>query len=175
MNKLVSSLLNLNELESGNGHVEIEHFDLMELIENCVEAMDILIKQNGINLVMPDRKNIQVWADEFKTEQVVNNYLSNAIHYADGEKIVRISVEEHGDIVRVGVFNSGSNIAEDVLPNLWTKFYKADKARTREYGGSGLGLSIVKANMDAMGKDYGVENVEDGVNFWFELDASSTL
>ena len=175
MNKLVSSLLNLNELESGNIQVDIEHFDLMELIANCAETMDILIKQNGINLVMPEKKIIQVWADEFKTEQVVNNYLSNAIHYAAGEKTVRITVEEREDVVRVGVFNSGSNIPEDVLPNLWTKFYKADKARTREYGGSGLGLSIVKASMEAMGKDYGVENVEGGVNFWFELDASSTL
>jgi signal transduction histidine kinase len=175
MNKLVSNLLNLNELESGNIQVDIEHFDLMELIANCAEAMDILIKQNGINLVMPEKKIIQVWADEFKTEQVVNNYLSNAIHYAAGEKTVRITVEEREDVVRVGVFNSGSNIPEDALPNLWTKFYKADKARTREYGGSGLGLSIVKASMEAMDKDYGVENVEGGVNFWFELDASSTL
>ena len=175
MNKLVINLLNLNELESGEGRVEIEHFDLMEMIRNCAESMDILIKQNDIRLVMPDDKNVQVWADEFKTEQVLNNYLSNAIHYASGEKIIRISVTRHDDTVRVGVFNSGDNIPEDVLPNLWTKFYKADKARTREYGGSGIGLSIVKASMDAMGKKYGVENLDDGVNFWFELDGSNSL
>lgn len=175
MNKLVKNLLNLNELEFGNNNVEIEHFDLMELIRNCAESMDILIRQNGISLILPEEKSVPVWADEFKTEQVLTNYLSNAIHYADGEKIVRITVTRADSIVRVGVFNSGDAISEDVMPNLWTKFYKADKARTREYGGSGIGLSIVKACMEAMGRQYGVENTGDGVNFWFELDGSDTL
>ncbi|MCR5830943.1 MAG: HAMP domain-containing histidine kinase [Lachnospiraceae bacterium] len=175
MNKLVKSLLDLNELEFGDGKVEIEHFDLMELIRNCTESMDILIKQNGITLSIPDEKSVQVWADEFKCEQVLSNYLSNAIHYAAGEKIVKITVTRNGDVVRVGVYNSGENIPEDVIPNLWTKFYKADKARTREYGGSGIGLSIVKASMEAMGGDFGVENLPDGVDFWFELDGSNTL
>ncbi len=175
MNKLVKSLLDLNELEFGDRKVEIEHFDLMELIRNCTESMDILIKQNGITLSIPDEKSVQVWADEFKCEQVLSNYLSNAIHYAAGEKIVKITVTRNGDVVRVGVYNSGENIPEDVIPNLWTKFYKADKARTREYGGSGIGLSIVKASMEAMGGDFGVENLPDGVDFWFELDGSNTL
>ncbi len=175
MNRLVRSLLDLNELESGDPHVEIEHFDIIEMIRNCTDAMDILIKQNNIRLELPDDTSVAVWADEFKCEQVLNNYLSNAIHYASGEKIVRVSVSRRDDLVRIGVFNSGEAIADDVLPNLWTKFYKADKARTREYGGSGIGLSIVKASMEAMGKQYGVENVPGGVNFWFELDASSTL
>ncbi len=175
MNRLVKSLLDLNELESGGRAVDIEHFDIMELIRNCTEAMDILIKQEGIRLIIPEEESVQVWADEFKTEQVLNNFLSNAIHYAGGDKTVRITLTRSGDNVRIGVFNSGDNIPEDVLPNLWTKFYKADKARTREYGGSGIGLSIVKASMEAMGKSYGVENLPDGVNFWFELDGSNRL
>ena len=116
-----------------------------------------------------------MWADEFKTEQVLTNYLSNAIHYASGEKIVRIDVLRNGPVVRVIVFNSGDNIPEEIMPELWTKFYKADKARTREYGGSGIGLSIVKAVMEAMGGSYGVENREGGVAFWFELDATDSI
>ncbi len=175
MNKLVKNLLALNELEFGNDKVDLEHFDLMELIRNCTESMDILIKQNDIRLVMPETECINVWADEFKIEQVLTNYLSNAIHYAAGEKIVRITVARTDALVRVGVFNTGDNIPEDVIENIWTKFYKADKARTREYGGSGIGLSIVKASMEAMGMDYGVENLADGVNFWFEVDASDSL
>lgn len=175
MNKLVKNLLALNELESGSNKVEIEHFDLMELIKNCTESMDILIKQNDIKLIMPEDKSVSVWADEFKTEQVLTNYLSNAIHYASGDKTVRITIDRNGSLVRVGVFNSGDQIGDDVMPNLWTKFYKADKARTREYGGSGIGLSIVKACMEAMGRQFGVENHDDGVNFWFELDGSDTL
>ncbi|MCR5590810.1 MAG: HAMP domain-containing histidine kinase [Lachnospiraceae bacterium] len=175
MNKLVKNLLNLNELEAGGRKVEIEHFDLMELIRNCTASMDILIKQNGISLVMPQQTSIMVWADEFKTEQVLTNYLSNAIHYASGEKTVRIGATRNGDTVRVNVFNTGEPISDEVLPNLWTKFYKADKARTREYGGSGIGLSIVKACMEAMGRDYGVENHPDGVSFWFEVDCTDSI
>ena len=76
-------------------------------------------------------------------------------------------------IVRVSVFNTGTPIPEDAIPNLWTKFYKVDKARTRAYGGSGIGLSIVKAIMDSHQREYGVENVEDGVEFWFTLDAKA--
>ena len=78
---------------------------------------------------------------------------------------------ENNGIVRVSVFNSGKPIPEGELENIWVKFYKIDKARTREYGGSGIGLSIVKAIMDNHDKDCGVINHEDGVEFWFELDA----
>ncbi|MBQ6129034.1 MAG: GHKL domain-containing protein [Lachnospiraceae bacterium] len=179
MNRLVKNLLQLNELEFGNTQVEIEHFDLMELIRNCASSMDILIKQNDIAFQMPDKISIPVWADEFKVEQVLTNYLSNAIHYAksgsEGTKAVRIDVVKAGEVVRVSVYNSGDNIPEEIIPNLWTKFYKADKARTREYGGSGIGLSIVKACMDAMGHDYGVENHPGGVSFWFEVDGTDSL
>ncbi len=175
MNKLVKSLLDLNELEFGDNKVEIEHFDLMELIRNCAEAMDILIKQNDITLILPEDKSIPVWADEFKIEQVLTNYISNAINYVAGDKIIRITAQRRDTLVRIGVFNSGQPIPGDVMPHLWTKFYKADKARTREYGGSGIGLSIVKACMEAMGRQYGVENHEDGVNFWFEVDATDSI
>ena len=175
MNKLVKNLLALNELEFGNQALDIEHFDIMELIKNCADSMEILIKQNDIRLIMPEESHVPVWADEFKVEQVLTNYLSNAIHYASGEKTVKITVDREDTIVRVGVFNSGDHIPEDVLPNLWTKFYKADKARTREYGGSGIGLSIVKASMEAMGRQYGVENVDGGVNFWFDVDGTDTI
>lgn len=71
---------------------------------------------------------------------------------------------------RVSVFNTGMPIPEDSLPHLWEKFYKVDKARTREYGGSGIGLSIVKAIMESMNQKYGVINYENGVRFWFELE-----
>ena len=70
------------------------------------------------------------------------------------------------------VFNTGNPIPEDSLDKIWIKFYKVDKARTREYGGSGIGLSIVKAIMESMNQAYGVYNTDDGVAFWFELDCS---
>ena len=98
------------------------------------------------------------------------NYFSNAVNHCGGEKKIVISMEQKDGKVRVGVFNTGTPIPEEALPHLWEKFYKVDKARTREYGGSGVGLSIVKAIMDSMNQRYGVENYKNGVLFWFELE-----
>ena len=98
------------------------------------------------------------------------NYFSNAVNHCSGEKRIVVSLEERDSGVRVSVFNTGDRIPEESIPHLWEKFYKVDKARTREYGGSGVGLSIVKAIMESMNKSFGVENRENGVCFWFELE-----
>ena len=105
----------------------------------------------------------------------MTNYLSNAINHSGGEKIIVIRIcadEQKPGRIRVSVFNTGTPIPEDALPNLWTKFYKVDKARTREYGGSGIGLSIVKAIIDGHGQECGVENWDNGVEFWFTVDGT---
>lgn len=178
MNQMVRQLLTLTALEFGNDAVEVERFDLVELIEGVLTSAGILIQQKEALVEFDNSHPIYVWADEFKIEEVVTNYLSNALNHLDGEKKIRIRIdsmvghEESGDSVRVSVFNSGSPIPEEDLPNIWTKFYKVDKARTREYGGSGIGLSIVKAIMDSHHKDCGVRNLDDGVEFWFTLDGT---
>lgn len=94
-------------------------------------------------------------------------------HSMKEEPSLEKSEEKHSgkNRVRVGVFNTGDPIPEEALPHLWEKFYKVDKARTREYGGSGVGLSIVKAIMESMNQKYGVENYRNGVLFWFELES----
>ena len=79
-------------------------------------------------------------------------------------------MQDEGNRVKISVFNTGTPIPEADVPNLWNKFYKVDKARTREYGGSGIGLSIVKAIMESMNQEYGVQNFDNGVEFWFTLD-----
>ena len=171
MNKLVRNLLELNQLESGSDSVSMERFDIVELVSNCIQAVSILVSQNDITVNLDtDRGIMYVWADEFKVEQVVNNYLSNAIHYCTKDKRILIRIRDGEGFVRVSVFNTGDPIPDESVPHLWTKFYKVDKARTREYGGSGIGLSIVKAVMDSMNRGYGVVNHENGVEFWFELD-----
>lgn len=175
MNKLVRNLLELNQLEFGKENVQMERFDIIEMIHNCIQKDDILIKQGDIKVsFMHSEAPVYVWADEFKAEQVLNNYLSNAIHYCKNENRIEVTVTRRDDIVRIGVFNSGDPIPEDAIPHLWTKFYKVDKARTREYGGSGIGLSIVKAVMESLNKGYGVINHENGVEFFFELDGGQS-
>ena len=173
MNQMVKKLLTLNQLEFGNDTVTIERFDMTELIHGVLGASSILLEQNGITAEFTETEPMYVWADEFKIEEVMTNYLSNAIHHADFEKKISIYYTKKEDCVRVSVFNTGVPIPEADLPNLWIKFYKVDKARTREYGGSGIGLSIVKAIMDSLHRECGVINHENGVEFWMELDINS--
>ena len=173
MNQMVKKLLTLNQLEFGNDKVAMERFNLTELILGVVNSSSILLKQNGIHLIFETNEPMYVWADEFKVEEVVTNYLSNAIHHAEFEKEIRIRYTKHQDYVRLSVFNTGKNIPEEDLNRIWIKFYKVDKARTREYGGSGIGLSIVKAIMDSFHRDCGVINHENGVEFWMELDTKN--
>ncbi len=170
MNAMVKNLLTLNQLEAGNEIVSMERFDVTTLIKNQIAASDILLKQNGISVRMDDYGPVYVWGDEFRVEEVFRNYLTNAINYAQNEKIIAIKIVEVQGRVRVSVFNTGEPIPQESVAHLWEKFYKVDKARTREYGGSGIGLSIVKAVMDSMNQKYGVINYDNGVEFWFELD-----
>ncbi|MCR5792084.1 MAG: HAMP domain-containing histidine kinase [Lachnospiraceae bacterium] len=176
MNQMVKKLLDLNQLEFGNDKVEFERFDIVEMIRANISSNRILWEQKDIKVIFENQAPIYVWSDEYRVEEVINNYLSNARNHIDGERIIRINVERReGDIVRVSVSNTGQPIPEESLTKLWEKFYKVDKARTREYGGSGIGLSIVKAIMDSLNQNYGVENTEDGVCFWFELDGSDSI
>ena len=111
-----------------------------------------------------------IYADEFQTEEVITNFISNAINHcmanSDGRKIIKIDVMDIGDKVKVNVFNTGNPIPDEELEKIWIKFYKVDKARTREYGGSGIGLSIVKAITNSMGTECGAVNEKDGVSFF---------
>lgn len=169
MNRMVKKLLTLNQLEFGNDQVIMERFDMTELIRGVANSTRILMEQNGIRLELENSEEAWVWGDEFKVEEVITNYMSNAINHADGEKLIRVFYTRSEDKLRVSVFNTGQPIPEEDIEKIWVKFYKVDKARTREYGGSGIGLSIVKAIMDSFHQRCGVINHEDGVEFWMEL------
>lgn len=169
MNRMVKKLLTLNQLEFGNDQVIMERFDMTELIRGVANFTRILMEQKGIRLELENSEEAWVWGDEFKVEEVITNYMSNAINHADGEKLIRVFYTRSEDKLRVSVFNTGQPIPEEDIEKIWVKFYKVDKARTREYGGSGIGLSIVKAIMDSFHQRCGVINHEDGVEFWMEL------
>lgn len=175
MNVLVQRLLTLNQIEFGKEPVTMERFDLVTLVKNQVQSVDILLKQNNIKLQLQEYDTAYVWADEFKIGEVVSNYLSNAIHHCSGDKIIDIRFAEYEGKIRLTCFNTGHPIPEECIEHVWEKFYKVDKARTREYGGSGVGLSIVKAIMDSMHQNYGVDNFTNGVAFWFELELQEKI
>lgn len=176
MNTMVKRLLTLNQIEFGNDEPEMERFDINELIASVADANAIRAGQKNMSIVFDNRNEHNfVWADEYKTEEVLTNYISNALNHCDGKRAIEVRTEksENGGTITVTVYNSGKNIDDEDLERIWEKFYKTDKARTREYGGNGIGLSIVKAIMDSMGQEYGVRNVSDGVEFWFNLDCKS--
>ena len=170
MNRMVKNLLAWNQLEFGQDDVQFERFDITSLISGVLQSLDILIEQKEAQVIFRHKNPVYVWADEFKVEQVVRNYVNNALNHVDGEKVIEIKITQENDMAKITVFNTGTPIPEEDLPHIWEKFYKVDKARTREYGGNGIGLSIVKAIMDSFGKGYGAINHTNGVEFWFELD-----
>ncbi|MBR4671524.1 MAG: two-component sensor histidine kinase [Butyrivibrio sp.] len=170
MNIMVKKLLTLNQLEFGNEGATMERFDIVELVKNYIKSAELLARQKEATVKIGNYKPIFVWGDEFRVEEVLQNYYSNALNHIGGERVVDIKITEKDNKVRVSVFNTGNPIPEDSLKHIWDKFYKVDKARTREYGGSGVGLSIVKAIMESMNQDYGVINYDNGVEFYFELE-----
>ena len=170
MGRLVTSLLELNHIEFGDEPAEMKRFDIVPLISGVIASSEIIARQFDADIIFDAEDPVYVWSDEAKTETVFTNYLTNAIHYAGGEKRIEVRLSDSGDDLRIEVYNTGDKIPEESLDRIWEKFYKVDKARTREVGGTGVGLSIVKAVMEALNKPFGVINYDDGVGFWFELE-----
>ena len=127
-----------------------------------------------VNIKFDLKEPICVYADETFIEQVVNNYLSNAIKNIteiNGEKYIEIKIKlEKDNKVRISVFNTGRNISKENINKIWNRFYKEDTSRNRENGGTGIGLSLVKAIMDNYKDEYGVINKKNGVEFYFDLN-----
>ncbi|MBQ9303709.1 MAG: two-component sensor histidine kinase [Butyrivibrio sp.] len=170
MNMMVKKLLTLNQLEFGNEKANMDRFDIVEMVRNYIKSAELLARQKEATIQFDVEESIFVWGDEFKVEEVLQNYYSNALNHIDGEKIIEIKVVKLDNHARVSVFNTGKPIPKESIGHIWEKFYKVDKARTREYGGSGVGLSIVKAIMESMNQAYGVINYDNGVEFYFELE-----
>lgn len=175
MNKMVKMLLSLNQIESGANTIEYTRFNLTELVASLVDASLILIEKKNAKIYFERSAEVYAWADEYMIEEVVSNYLSNAINHVYENGIIEIKLIESGNNVRLAVFNTGDRIPEEDINKIWDKFYKVDKARTREYGGNGIGLSIVKAVMNAHNKPYGVINRETGVEFFIELETGTGI
>ena len=128
----------------------------------------MLCESKGLS-VDCENTHVTVRTDSGLLDQVLMNYLSNAIRYTtEGGKIV-ISASRDEKNARLTVFNEGEGLPEEELPKIWEKFYRTDRARTREAGGTGIGLSLVRAIADTLPGDCGAENVPGGIAFWFTL------
>lgn len=169
MNKMVKQLLTLSSLESGNSILHKENFNMTSLTDSVLSSISILIGEKNVKVNFDTSRDVFLYADEFKIEEVVTNYISNAIHHVNDNGTIKIDVSEDESNVYFGVYNTGNQIPEKDLANVWEKFFKVDKAHSRSYGGSGIGLSIVKAIIEAHGGEVKVANKSDGVEFGFTI------
>lgn len=175
MGKLVKQLLELMKLEYGKREFNDKVFDLIELEKEVIRKHNVMIEEKNAKIKFETPKEIQVFADDFYIEQVITNYLTNAIKHVEevnGEKYISITntINEKNNKVRMVVFNTGKNISKEDISRIWNRFYKVDESRNREDGGNGIGLSFVKAIMNNYENNYGVNNKENGVEFYIELD-----
>ena len=175
MDKMVKQLLELTKLEYEKREFNNRTFNIVELEKEIVRSSQVMIEEKNTKVEFDTEDKINVYADDFYISQIITNYLTNAIKHVkevDGENYIKITntIIPEREKVRITVFNTGNKIAEENLSRVWNRFFKADEARNREDGGSGIGLSIVRAIMNNYGTDYGVENKENGVEFYFEID-----
>ena len=173
MDKLVKQLLELMKLEYGKKNFNNSNFNIIEMEKEILRKSDVMIQKENIKVEMPEETAIEVYADEFYIDQVLTNYVTNAIKYCDeinNEKKIKITKEVIDKKVRITVFNTSKGLSEEELVRIWNRFYKIDESRNRDNGGTGIGLSLVKAIMNNYGNDYGAKNVEGGIEFYFELD-----
>ncbi|MBR6033461.1 MAG: GHKL domain-containing protein [Clostridia bacterium] len=175
MDKLVKQLLELMKLEYGKREFNNQKFNIYELIEEVIRKSNVMYEEKNIKIEINGNNPTYVYADDFYIEQIVTNYFTNAFKHVkeiNGEKIIKFAIDENEQTgkVRVSVFNTGDKIDDENLNRIWNRFYKVDSSRNRSDGGSGIGLSLVKAIMTNYGNNYGVFNTGDGVEFYFELD-----
>ena len=177
MDQLVKQLLELMKLEYGKREFNDKKFDLNELIKEVIRKCNVMLEENKIEVIFNQTEPVYVYADDFYIDQIVTNYFTNAIKNAenttDEKKQIQIRIEKNDDKARVFVFNTGKNIDKDDLDRVWGRFYKVDGSRNRENGGSGIGLSIVKAIQTNYKNGYGVSNKENGVEFYFDINLSN--
>lgn len=171
MNTLVLNLLEASLYSSGMKTLNKEEFELNEFVKEYMKAAKPIFLEKQVNASF-DEKNCKcfVFADRTQIERVLSNYISNACSHAKNEKEIKISIADIGEKYKVAIFNTGSFIDDKDKENIFNSFYRADKAHSRKEGRFGLGLSIVKSIMDMHKCDCGFTNLEDGVEFWFEIE-----
>ncbi|ACT01745.1 sensor histidine kinase [Paenibacillus sp. JDR-2] len=172
MNALIMDMLELSKFEVKAVKLNIERFSLTNLVREVASSFtqQLESKQLRLRVRQDGERELFVYADRRRIEQVLLNLLSNAIRHAIEDSAIVIEMERaEGDAIKTIVENTGPSIAEEDLNRIWDQFYRAERSRDRKSGGTGLGLAIVKHILELHGSLYGAANIESGVAFSFTL------
>jgi two-component system, OmpR family, phosphate regulon sensor histidine kinase PhoR len=172
MTLILEDLDQMIKMEVNEIKLDLEIFDIVELVQNVFEDVELLTKEKNVTLQLSKEYNpIHVRADKHKINQVLTNLINNSILYGKkgGKTLVRFYVLD--DIVTIEVSDDGLGIEDIHIPRLFERFYRVEKSRNRNKGGSGIGLAIVKHILEAHGQTISVRSTPNlGSTFTFGLD-----
>ncbi len=171
LGRLTADLLTLSRIELKSQRFQFASYYLNRLLMDSVDSLQPVVDKKNITLhLLPADDKQEVFCDSEAVHQMMSNLLDNAIKYTPDGGHITVSTEELKDAMRVSVRDTGIGIPQEELPRLFERFYRVDKARSREMGGTGLGLAIVKHMAKAQGGEVGVQSSQDqGSTFWFTL------
>ena len=169
LSNLVNNLLELSKLESGNMELNRRKFSIVDKINDCMTRYQLVIEQNGYDMKYEPDEDRQIDADPDKLDQVIYNFINNAINYTGDHKVIRIKQINSEKSVRIEVSDNGKGIAKDLLPKVFDRYYRDAKVK-RDVVGTGLGLAICKEILKCHDFPFGVRSEEGkGTTFWFEI------
>lgn len=170
--RLFEDIKTLQRYDYDENFIHLRKFDISEPLQEACNAYLPLAGDKGLQLTMVTEESCLVEADRDKIEQVIENLISNALKYTE-EGRVRVGFKVKKDVCTVFVEDTGQGIGEEHLERLFDRFYRTDKARSRDKGGTGLGLAVVKGILNAHGSEIGVESkVGEGSVFYFTLNVA---
>ncbi|PEI86130.1 sensor histidine kinase [Bacillus toyonensis] len=168
MDMLIVDMLELAKFESGTYKMQMDVFYIDKAIQHICEQLYLEITKKQLH-VHTHLAVIEVIANHHRMEQVLTNFITNAIRYTPEKENIIISTIDEPSRIKVCIENKGAHIEEDQLDKIWDRFYRVDTARQRSQGGTGLGLAISKNILELHGAEYGVHNTVNGVLFYFYL------
>jgi two-component system phosphate regulon sensor histidine kinase PhoR len=175
MGRLTEDLLVLARVESGEEKLDLQRHSPRQLIQEASSAMQETARAAGMELSMGEITDTWVMADSYAIQQVLANLISNGVRYAQSGKKISVGTREKESWVEFYVSDIGPGISSEHLPRIFERFYRVDKARSRETGGTGLGLAIVKHIVLNHGGTVRVESsVGHGSTFFFTLQKASS-
>ena len=170
LNILVNDILELSKLQNNQDNLNIEKFDIVELINDILKRYQIIKETENYNLILESPSSIIVKADKKRISQVIYNLINNAINYTGDDLTVTIRISENAKDCKIEIIDTGKGIDEKDLTNIWNRYYKKEKNHKRNVVGTGLGLSIVKNILEQHHFKYGVNSIKDkGTTFYFQV------